>query len=238
MSLRDELFSRRLLKQGLSICVYERPSGSRVLRLSVLRVAFGKSTFACSMVRAVASCIVLVCSSYARADFLAELRDVAQSQFPGQPAEVIEAMMVESLASALDSEGIPNEEVECSKDYSTACPTGWIDEGDGGSCSAPPQYAGPCPKSMSFDGLSAVEKISKARRCGASFPCVGACTVDYGALCPNGWEEGAGSTCVAPLGYAGPCVLHKPFTDLSPTQKADWAKQCKVAWPCRSPQLQ
>ena len=102
------------------------------------------------MSRAVASWVVVAYASGARGAFLDDLLELSLRQFPGQPAEVIEAMLDESLASVLEAEGIPTQEVECNRDYSAACPADWVDEGDGSSCTAPSEYTGPCPASMFF----------------------------------------------------------------------------------------
>ena len=49
-----------------------------------------------------------------------------------------------ALARVLSDEGLHDNEAMCDRDYSVPCPEGWVDRGDGGSCSPPIGYVGPC----------------------------------------------------------------------------------------------
>ena len=59
----------------------------------------------------------------------------------------------------------------------------------------------------------------------------GECLHDYGIECPFGWYK-SGHECLAPVSY-DVCSKRKAFWDVSPAAKADWARNCKVQWPCR-----
>eukprot|EP00391_Amoebophrya_sp_Ameob2_P006476 CAMPEP_0178993078 /NCGR_PEP_ID=MMETSP0795-20121207/6492_1 /TAXON_ID=88552 /ORGANISM="Amoebophrya sp., Strain Ameob2" /LENGTH=43 /DNA_ID= /DNA_START= /DNA_END= /DNA_ORIENTATION= len=41
----------------------------------------------------------------------------------------------------------------------------------GSGCVAPTEYQGPCPKTLDFSGLTAVERATQGAQCGVSFPC-------------------------------------------------------------------
>ena len=57
----------------------------------------------------------------------------------------------------------------CEMDFAPACPSGW--SGNGGVCSAPRDYAGPCSVSWVASAWSDVEKRVVASRCGVQWPC-------------------------------------------------------------------
>ena len=120
-----------------------------------------------------------------------------------------------ALEAIAASEGVPVGDLLCVKDFS-GCPTGWADFD--GSCSAPPSYEGPCPREVVFAG-SPKEKGSLAAKCGASYPCVGACAEDFSAE----FDFAA---------YAGPCV-ETDLSVFSAAEKAAWGKICSATWPCK-----
>ena len=157
------------------------------------------------------------------------------AQFAGASAESLHAALRDATAAALRAEGIPLAEAQCVRDYNAPCPTGWLDLGDGGSCTAPVSYDGPCGAELSFKGLAAHEKMQLADSCAVSFACAGACTGDYDEPCPDGWAAGAAGACVAPAGYAGPCVGSKSFAQHAAADKAAFEVACGVRWPCRRP---
>jgi CPW-WPC domain-containing protein len=119
---------------------------------------------------------------------------------------------LEAIAVA---EGIPIGDLLCVKDFS-GCPSGWADYE--GSCFAPLGYDGLCPGEVAFEG-SPKEKSLLAARCGADFPCVGACSQDFSA--EFDFAE-----------YSGPCV-ETDLSVFSAREKAAWGKICGATWPCK-----
>lgn len=156
-------------------------------------------------------------------------------QFPNVSAAALRAAFRGATADALQAEGLPLSEAQCVRDYNAPCPLGWVDLGDGGSCTAPVSYEGPCGGELSFGGLAAHEKMQLADSCGVAFACVGACTADYSQPCPGGWSVDAAGACAAPADYAGPCVGRTSFAQLAVADKAVFENACAVQWPCRRP---
>jgi len=164
------------------------------------------------------------------------LRDLAEelgSEFPEESPSAIGGALSEALRAAISQENLLADDFDCNRDYSQACPQGWVDEGDGGTCSAPLGYEGACSDPISFGHLTPTEKGRLATQCGGAFPCVGARVPDYSGACPNAWKQGATHACVAPEEYGGPCVGSKSFVGFSSSEKAAWAAQCHVSWPSR-----
>ena len=158
------------------------------------------------------------------------------ASFPAVPRAGLHSAATDGLLEVLSVEGIPGSETECARDYSLSCPEGWVDDGDGKTCRAPLGYMGPCSGAIHFEEDATPDaKRRRASACDAQFPCKGACTQDYGAVCPSGWTP-EGAECVAPAGYTHPCVGRKAFGDFGWQEKRQWADQCGVQWPCRSPQ--
>jgi len=157
------------------------------------------------------------------------------ARFASASAASLRAALRQATAAALRAEGVPLAEAQCVRDYNAPCPTGWVDLGDAGSCEAPVSYDGPCGAELSFKGLAAHEKMQLADSCGVSFACAGACAADYAEPCPDGWSVGAAGACVAPAGYAGPCVGSKSFAQHAAADKAAFEVACDVRWACRRP---
>ena len=139
-----------------------------------------------------------------------------------------------ALRSALQVEGVPLSEAACERDYGAPCPLGWLDAGNGGTCSPPLGYDGPCA-SIDVRGPSAFGKMRAAAECEAVFPCSAGCTADYSKLCPGEWLETEEGPCVAPATYDGPCVGSRDFRHMGTHGKAAFATVCGVQWPCRRP---
>ena len=165
-----------------------------------------------------------------------DLVDRLAVHFPTASRSSLQSAAADGLAEALSVENVPLSEADCARDYSLPCPEAWVDGGDGQTCLAPLGYVGACAGTLRFDEASTPEtKRRQAFACDAQFPCKGACTPDFGAMCPSGWlSEGDG--CVAPAGYTGSCVGRKSFNGFSSAEKALWADRCGVSWPCRSAQ--
>jgi len=168
------------------------------------------------------------------APLLDGLAEQLVQDYPSQPPVAIEKALSDGLKTAADDEGMQLSDLTCNRDYSVACPEGWVDTGDGSTCAAPLAYKGVCAATVSFGGLTPNSKSRLADKCGAAFPCSGACTPEYQQGCPLGWDEDASHECLAPLDYAGPCVGHKKFATASVAQKESWGKACGARWPCRS----
>ena len=159
------------------------------------------------------------------------------SRFPNVSTASLRVAFRSAFEGALLAESLPASEALCVRDYNVPCPGGWVDLGDGGSCSAPVSYEGPCGGELSFRGLAAHEKMSLAESCAVAFSCAGACSADYSQACPEGWSVAASGSCIAPAKYAGPCVGRKSFLDFAAGDKAVFENECSVHWPCRRPWL-
>ena len=188
-----------------------------------------RSMLAMPVARACAALAPLL--ALARADAPAgPLMQALAQQFPDAPGQAL----ADALQSALQVEGVPLAEAACERDYGAPCPLGWVDAGDGGTCSAPLGYDGPC-LSLDLRGLPADEKMRAAAQCDAVFPCVAGCTADYSKPCPGDWVETEEGSCVAPMTYIGPCVGRMDFRRMGAHGKAAFANSCGVRWPCRRP---
>merc|ERR1712232_1406439 len=108
-------------------------------------------------------------------------------EYPFETQTTVQTALKDALRDAAAVEGIAMQD-DCDRDYSSACPVGWSDEGDGDNCSSPFDYNGQCPELLSFGGLTPLEKRAKAARCGAEFPCGGARSPDFNQPCPAGWS--------------------------------------------------
>lgn len=132
---------------------------------------------------------------------------------------------------------------DCSQDFQQSCPSLWREIGSG-VCSAPLQYEGDCASRLETAGMSEEDKYGWSVRCGARWPCAASqknsaklfaeqssCARDHGASCPLGWHQ-SGTECSAPVGD-NLCGNRKDFRGMTPAAKADWAHNCKAAWPCK-----
>jgi len=121
------------------------------------------------------------------------------------------------------------------RSYDDVCPVGWTLQ-FGRTCTAPPSYNGPCERTAHMSGASAVNKKAFEASCHVQWPEMGGeCTHDYGAPCPFAWYQTA-DECVAPLTY-GVCSRRKSFATMTPAAKEDWARNCKVEFPCQGREL-
>lgn len=98
--------------------------------------------------------------------------------------------------------------VASAEDWSSSCPRGWQDLGDG-NCLAPLSYRGPCGTSLRIDplwGESEKKEISEA--CAVSWPSYLECPAGEMDLsgCLPGWVYVSG-LCHAPLSHGGGCSL-------------------------------
>jgi len=115
--------------------------------------------------------------------------------------------------------------------YQDACPKGWSLR-SGLVCHAPARYNGPCEQTAYMSGAGEADKKAFEASCHVSWAELGgACYHDYTASCPFGWHSGRDG-CVAPLMY-DTCGRVKSFSEMTPAAKEDWAKMCKVHFPCR-----
>ena len=103
-----------------------------------------------------------------RAPALIGLESKLKAIHPAEGSPFIKATLADALQAAAVAENLPFSDVVCAKDYS-GCPTGWSKAGD--SCLAPASYAGACPKSVSFAGLTPAERANLAASCDTSYPC-------------------------------------------------------------------
>ncbi|PFH36773.1 cpw-wpc domain-containing protein [Besnoitia besnoiti] len=62
---------------------------------------------------------------------------------------------------------------QCPRDFSSRCPIGWIDLGDGRNCQAPESYIGNCDRVLYFGEMTNSQKLEKMAACAVEWPCVG-----------------------------------------------------------------
>ena len=185
----------------------------------------------CAMPCPRACAVIVPLLALARADAAAgPLMQALAREFPNASKWALAG----ALRSALQVEGVPLSEAACERDYGAPCPLGWLDAGNGGTCSPPLGYDGPCA-SIDVRGSSAFGKMRAAAECEAVFPCSAGCTADYSKLCPGEWLEAEEGPCVAPATYDGPCVGSRDFSHMGTHGKAAFAAVCGVQWPCRRP---
>lgn len=116
------------------------------------------------------------------------------------------------------------------RNYQDICPLGWSLQ-FGKICTAPLAYNGPCEHTAYMQGASVQDKKRFEANCGVSWPSNrGTCTHDYAAPCPYGWL--ARKDCIAPPTYQT-CSRIQKFSGMGPADKEDWAKTCKVEFPCK-----
>lgn len=155
-------------------------------------------------------------------------------EFPAEPRLGVEGALQNALASAAAAEDVSFDDLSCVRDYSATCPNGWVDVGDGSTCSAAFNYKGPCPATVTYGKMTPREKQAIAHECQTLFPCVDAFVPDYAQACPAGWSETENQYCLSPIDYTGPCVGKKRFSRLNIAEKAFWAESCGVTWPRRA----
>jgi len=115
--------------------------------------------------------------------------------------------------------------------YQDTCPKGWS-LSSGQVCHAPTSYNGPCEQIAYMSGATEADKKAFEASCRTSWAQIGGtCYHDYTAPCPFGWHSGRDG-CIAPLMY-DTCSRTRSFSEMTPAAKEDWAKMCKVAFPCR-----
>jgi len=165
------------------------------------------------------------------ADMLEGLPEDLSKEFPDVADETIGQALLNAVFVAAANENVPMHDISCIRDYSVACPQGWMDVGDGVTCWAPSDYKGACASSLGFGAMSPLEKSLSADTCGTKFPCVGSLPLDLSQNCPESWVEDVDHTCIAPVSYSGPCVGRKSFVDFTAKEKAVWGEQCGVVWP-------
>lgn len=153
------------------------------------------------------------------------------------PEITIQNAVSGAFSKAAASEGLPTNDLACTRDYSKSCPIGWSFDGVDG-CTAPEKYDGACPPTLKLGGMTPVEKSKKAAKCGTEFPCLGACIEDFeGDLCPVGWDMDIDGWCVAGTTYSGKCVRRKRFVGWSAAAKESWAAECGLTFPCKAPMV-
>jgi CPW-WPC domain-containing protein len=115
--------------------------------------------------------------------------------------------------------------------YEDVCPQGWSLSA-GQVCTAPSTYKGPCEHTAYMSSATNADKKAFEASCQVEWePIDGFCVHDYTAACPFGWHSDP-SGCVAPATYEI-CSTQKSFTGMTPAAKEDWAKMCKVEFPCQ-----
>jgi CPW-WPC domain-containing protein len=153
-----------------------------------------------------------------------------------------------SVASSLATEAsLANSCPACGdKDFSDACPLGWMGMPDGG-CAAPESYAGVCGDKQFFLGASVAAKMEAEVACAICWPCAVAgkddsatCKRDWAQPCPNGYTaqtiahstfgDAGGVSCGADFTYEGECEQQVVFNDVAAKQR--FAQRCQTSWPC------
>ena len=108
-------------------------------------------------------------AAFIRSPAVAGLESQIKAAHPAESMAMIHQTLSDAVQAAALAEGIPVDDVLCSKNYS-GCPSGWASMGS--DCLAPVNYSGSCGKSVSFSGLAPFEKAGLAQKCDASFPCM------------------------------------------------------------------
>jgi len=183
-----------------------------------------------------AVCLCTSCSGHGSSlPLLQGLLEELAKEFPDEAPETLEKVLEQALDAAASQELVPKQELTCERNYGILCPQGWTDVGNGETCLAPIEYAGPCSKSIQYGKMIPAEKSQRALECGAEFPCIGEAPQDYAKTCPMLWSEDLDHSCVAPTNYMGPCVGRKSFAGFSAEEKKSWGWSCGVSWPAREP---
>ena len=107
-------------------------------------------------------------ASFLRAPALAGLEGAIKSMHPAETGAMIKSTLADALSAAAAAESVSSDAVSCARNFG-GCPSGWARMGSG--CVAPTEYQGPCPKTLDFSGLTAVERATQGAQCGVSFPC-------------------------------------------------------------------
>ena len=178
-------------------------------------------TIAMAVVASVRSCLA------SNAQTLEEL----QARFPTEDKELLANVAHIAFEDVLAKVNL--RESVLRKDFSVACPIGWVDGGDGSKCTPPFGYQGACSEGVEFGQLDPEGKEARANECGATYPALGDCVPDFSHACPEGWHTSADVVCEAPDSYVGPCVRRKDFRRISANGKALFEATCDVRWPCR-----
>jgi len=137
----------------------------------------------------------------------------------------------------MTQQGFQVRDMECVRDYSRLCPSGWTDLGDGMRCESPPDlYGRPDCRVANFGGLMPVEKSNLAFSCDEStYPCYKECIRNYTDSCPVNWfPVRPGSKVCLGVNYTQPCVSVYDFTDHNIKMKKKFEKICKAVWPCNN----
>lgn len=156
--------------------------------------------------------------------------EALQARFPSEDKELLARVAHVAFQDALGERNL--RESVLRKDFSVACPIGWVDVGDGSKCMPPFGYQGSCSEGVDFGHLDPERKEVRASECGATFPTIGQCASDFSQSCPEGWQNIAHAVCEAPDSYSGPCVRRKDFGRISSQGKALFEDVCAVRWPC------
>lgn len=161
--------------------------------------------------------------------------EALQARFPGEDKELLAHIAHAAFEDVLIELNL--KEAVLRKDFSVACPIGWLDGGDGSKCTPPFGYQGACSEGVEFGQLDPEGKEARANECGTTFPVLGECVSDFAQACPEGWHTSANGECEAPESYAGPCVRKKDFARISGKGKALFESVCAVRWPCRGSKM-
>lgn len=161
------------------------------------------------------------------------LLDELAKEFPDEAADTLKKVLGQALDVAAAQEVVPKQDLTCERNYRTLCPQRWVDAGDGETCLAPIDYAGPCSKFIKYGNMTPAAKSQRALECGTEFTCIGEAPQDAAKTCPMSWNEDLDHSCVAPADYMGPCVGRKSFAGFSTEEKASWGRSCGVSWPAR-----
>ena len=125
----------------------------------------------------------------------------------------------------------PNVEIglrSCPRDYSAACPEGFVMQGQ--FCVAA-GYTGPCAsESHDFSSWSMASKQHWSEQCSAFWPCE-SCTRAFHEPCPAGFELGDDGACTPGSAYTGSCKATN-FSEFNAAMRASWSDRCGAHWSC------
>lgn len=146
-----------------------------------------------------------------------------ETLYASEPADRVQRALIMGLRRAASEESIDLKELACDRDYSRACPPGWVDMDN------------TCHLNGIAVSLAGMTPWEKGQAVSTKFPCRDDCEQDYSARCPAGWALRNGHECHGPTNYSGSCVGKKIFDLMGWADKRSWSLSCGVPWPCRVP---
>ena len=133
----------------------------------------------------------------------------------------------------------------CIKDFSSDCPTGWVQkQHNSGVCTAPPTYKGPCEKELNLKEYKGSSSLKRAleKRCNVSWTCSSSSSSssssreklrDFSSPCPLSWVLQEDGSCRGPPTYTATdkCSSNIFLKDKTLEEKEIIASACNLYFP-------